>query len=117
MDTLQQKALLRLAHDLSRGDAKLVRAMKAAIAKPPTTTEDVGFYVSGNENAFENCFRKLCGLLEDREHVIGVEDKYCFDIFEQWTEAGQLERLPASLFKAIPLDDSFGDPSPENRVA
>lgn len=117
MDTLQQNALLRLARDLSRGDAKLIRAMKAAIANPPTTTEDVGFYVSGNENAFENCFRKLCGLLEDREHVIGVEDKYCFDIFEQWVEAEQLDHLPASLFKAIPLDDTFGDPSPENRAA
>jgi len=116
MDTLQQKALLRLAHDLSRGDAKVIRAMKAAIANPPSTTEEVGFYVSGNENEFENCFRKLCGLLEDREHVIGVEDKYCFDIFEQWTEAGQLERLPNSLFKAIPLDDTFGDSSPENRA-
>ena len=64
----------------------------------------------------KHCFRKLCGLLEDREHVIGVEDKYCFDIFEQWTEAGQLERLPNSLFKAIPLDDSFGDSSPEYRA-
>ena len=113
MDTLQQTALLRLAHDLSRGDQKVIHAMKAAIADPPHTTEDVGFYVSGSENAFENCFRKLCSLLEDREHAVGVEDKYCFDIFEQWLDAGLLERLPTALLKAIPLDETFGDAGPE----
>lgn len=113
MDTLQQRALLRLAHDLSDSDQKVIRAMRAAIADPPRTTEEVGFYVSGNENDFENCFRKLCSLLEDHEHATGVEDKYCFDIFEQWVEAGQLAELPAALRKAIPLDETFGDTGPE----
>ena len=113
MDALQQKALLRLAHDFSRSDQKVIRAVKAAIANPPHTTEEVGFYVSGDENDFENCFRKLCSLLEDHEHALGVEDKYCFDIFEQWVDAGVIEQLPAALFKAIPLDETFGDSGPE----
>jgi hypothetical protein len=110
MNTLQQKALLRLAHDLGRGEASVLAAMTVAIANPPRTTETVGFYVSGKENDFENCFRKLCGLIEETEYGSSVEDKYCTEIFEQWVGPGRLQQLPQALSKAIPGYDTSEDP-------
>lgn len=110
MDILQQKALLQLAHDLSRNDASVIATMKTAIANPPRTTEEVGYYVSGNENDFENCFRKLCGLLEETAYGSSVEDKYCTEIFEQWVGPGRLQQLPDVLSKAIPGYDTSDEP-------
>jgi hypothetical protein len=95
MDELQKNALIRMAHDLSRGDTRIVAAARAAVEKPPRTTEEVGFYVSGDENDLENCFRMICGLIEESHWGSSAEDKYCAEIFEQWVGEGRLEELPA----------------------
>lgn len=117
MNTLQQKALLRLAHDLGRGEASVLAAMTVAIANPPRTTETVGFYVSGSENDFENCFRKLCALLEETAFGSSVEDKYCLEIFEQWVRPGRLQQLPEVLPKVIPGYGTFDETDPDAACA
>jgi hypothetical protein len=108
MDAAQKTALLRIAHDLSRGDQTLIAAMEAAIANPPSTTETVGYYLSGRETVFENCFRKLASLLSDTPHASSAEDKYIFEIFDQWAE--RLEALPEAFTKAFWFLDAGSDP-------
>ena len=53
----QAEQLVELARDMSGNDEALVGRVKLATAKPPRTKEEVGYYLSGRENDFENCFR------------------------------------------------------------
>jgi hypothetical protein len=102
MTNLQKEALLRMARDLSRGDPLIIAAVQAAIENPPRTTEEVGFYVSGDESDFENCFRKLCGLLDDSPWGSSAEDKYVREIFAEWVGPGRLAALPEEVERAFP---------------
>ncbi len=113
MTPLEQTALLELMRDLGRGDETLLTKMEAAIAQPPRTTEEIGFYVSDDETDFANCFRKLCSLLDDSEYGTSVEDKYCTEIFEHWLESTMLDELPAAVHHAIPEDGYFGETDPD----
>ena len=116
MTDRQKQALLALATDLSRGDAGLIAKVKAALANPPRTTEEVGYYVTEDNSDFENCFRKTVSLLSDTPHAMSVEDKYVFDIVDQWTAPGRLAELPAELRDMFP--GCLGDePEAEDEAA
>ncbi len=106
MTDRQKQALLALATDLSRGDAGVIAAIKAALDNPPRTTEEVGYYVSQGNTTFENCFRKLVSLLSETPYAMSVEDKYVYEIFAHWTAPGRLEELPAAFRDLFP--DWFG---------
>jgi hypothetical protein len=98
----QASALAAVAAELSRGDKRVIAKMKAALADPPRTTEEVGFYVSGDENAFENCFRKLASLLVGKPYAMSAEDKYIHELFEHWTGRGRLKALPEAFHSMLP---------------
>lgn len=106
MTERQKQALLALATDLSRGDADVIAKVQAAIDNPPRTTEEVGYYVSEKNNAFENCFRKLVSLLSETPYAMSIEDKYVYEIFALWTAPGRLDELPAAFRDIFP--DWFG---------
>jgi len=80
----------------------VIAQMKAALENPPRTTEEVGYYVSGSNNPFENCFRKLASLLSKSPYAMTVEDKYVYELFEQWTAPGRLKKLPAAFREMLP---------------
>jgi len=116
MTDRQKQALLALATDLSRGDAGLIAKVNAALANPPRTTEEVGYYVTEDNSDFENCTRKTVSVLSETPHAMSVEDKYVFEIFEQWTAPGRLAELPAAFRDMLP--DWFGDePEAEDEEA
>jgi hypothetical protein len=97
----QASALIDFATDFSRGNADIVASVKAAIASPPRTTEEVGYYLSGKENDFENCFRRAVALLEP--YTMSAEDKYVYEIFSLWVgEDCLLKVAPPELVAAFP---------------
>jgi hypothetical protein len=97
----QADALIQVAADFSRGNTEIVGAMRAAIAKPPRTKEEVGHYLSGNENDFENCFRCMVSLL--RPFTTSAEDKYVYEIFDQWFGEERIVRhAPPELVRLFP---------------
>jgi len=97
----QAAALVALATDISDGDVDVVRQIQAAIRKPPRTTQEVGFYVSGKESDFELCFRHLVTLLDG--YTSSAEDNYVYEIFPQWFGPDRLlESPPAELVAAFP---------------
>ena len=53
----------------------------------------MGFYLSGAENDFELCFRKLASLLQEHTPLVSsAEDKNVYEIFGQRTEPGRLSK-------------------------
>lgn len=97
----QASALIDFATDFSRGNADLVASVKAALASPPRTTEEVGYYLSGKENDFENCFRRTVALLEP--YTTSAEDKYVYEIFSLWIGQDCLLKVaPPELAAAFP---------------
>ena len=117
MESLQKKALVEIAHDFSRGDAALIVQVEAAIRTPPRTTETVGYYLSGRETEFENCFRKLTSLLMQSPYASGAEDKESLWLFSQWIGPGRLTQFPSGYVDAIattPLDPSWHLPDADD---
>lgn len=116
MTDRQKKALLAVASDLSRGDAGVIAKVEAALANPPRTTEEVGYYVTEKNTPFENCFRKLVSLLAETPYAMSVEDKYVYEILALWTAPGRLDQLPAAFRDMFP--DWFGvEPEAEDEDA
>jgi hypothetical protein len=102
MNDAQKQALIELSKDFSRGDSRLVQQVETALAHPPRTTEEVGYYVSANNNVFENYFRKVASLLSSTPFATQAEDKYVYEIFDQWVAPGRLTALPQALKNAMP---------------
>ncbi len=107
MTPLQKNALIRLATDLSRGDKNVIQQIEKAIKTPPKTSKEVGYYLGGDENDFEICFRKMASLLSDSKFTTSAEDKYIYEIFSQWE--ARLGDMPNSIKEALPFifDESY----------
>ncbi|MEM9998282.1 MAG: hypothetical protein AAF809_11325 [Bacteroidota bacterium] len=103
---LPAAALLHAAADLSRGNDALLRAVEAALASPPRTTEEVGFYITQYNTDAENVFRFFVSQLMQGGYTMAAEDKYQHEIFEQWEE--QIA-LPEALKRLLPEVFSEGD--------
>lgn len=109
--TLRTFAAALLAALDAKEAPTILRALDAAVLSPPTTTEEVGFYVGRTHNAFENCFRFFVSRLSQTPHVMQAEDKMSLDIL------AELERfiaLPPSARALFPFSfdaDAFADDS------
>jgi hypothetical protein len=97
----QAAALIEMASDFSHGDAEVARRLRSALDKPPRTTREVGYYVSGKENDFEKCYRHLVSHLQP--YTSSAEDKYVHEIFDQWFgEDRILREAPPELVRVFP---------------
>ena len=102
--------LLELAADLSENDKATTAAMEKALAKPPRTTEEIGFYVGRRNNDFENCFRYMVTLISRLDGVLHyVEDKYAYQILEDFDDAVGLPDSVRAIFPKgrAPEQDEF----------
>jgi hypothetical protein len=107
----QAERIVQLARDVSGGDEELVGRVRLAMVTPPRTTEEVGWYLDGRENDFENCFRYTVSQLE--EYTTSAEDKYVYEIFEDWFGEGRpVPAPPPELVSLLP--ELFGAPTEDD---
>lgn len=102
MNERQKEVLLKLASDLSRHDEKIISQMKNCLDSPPRTSEQVGFYLSGKESDFENCFRFLIKLIMNTPYCCSCEDKYALEVADLWLSKNGLVELPEVFLKMAP---------------
>ena len=80
------EALLLFVSLVSGGNADVMAEMQSAIANPPTTPEEVGFYLSGDETEFELIFRKAVTELDNAGYLWAFEDKYINEMLDVWLQ-------------------------------
>lgn len=89
----QERLFLEFARDVSGSDPDVMRSVQALIATPPTTLEEIGFYGMQNAPAPERVIRGVIHQLGVAGHIIGVEDKYSYELADLLLEQ-ELAALP-----------------------
>ena len=92
------EALIQLANDLSGGDVALIERVRAAVADPPMTVEDVGFYGATLNPPDMNCFLFMITKLGNAGRILSSEDKYIIELIETFGKTIQLPQHIRSWF-------------------
>ncbi|AHE55274.1 hypothetical protein NX02_18025 [Sphingomonas sanxanigenens DSM 19645 = NX02] len=87
--------IIAFARDFSGDDAAIVAAAERYLAAPPTDEETIGFYSAGDWPPRHRAFLATVTLLDGKEKLTAVEDKYSYELFALWAEAGVID--PATL--------------------
>lgn len=88
--------IIAFASDFSGRDAAIVERVKEMAAHPPTDMETIGFYSGDEYPSRARLFLATVNLLDAKEKLYSVEDKYASEIFSIWQEKGviQEDELP-----------------------
>lgn len=91
-----ENPVVAFARDFSGNDAALVEKVNAFVANPPTKMEQIGFYGAEGYAPNTRLYLAAVNLLDLGGHLISVEDKYTYEIFQYWHQEGLLkaEALP-----------------------
>lgn len=76
----QAQLFLDFARDVSGNDPQVMSTARTLIETPPTTLETIGFYGLEDAPAPERTLRGIISLLDAQGHLIGIEDKYIFEM-------------------------------------
>lgn len=87
--------IITFARDFSDGDATIVAQAGRYLAAPPTDLETIGFYGAETHPPRHRAFLATVTLLDGKERLTAVEDKYSYELFALWAEAGVID--PATL--------------------
>ncbi|MBH1450063.1 hypothetical protein I5U30_18465 [Stenotrophomonas maltophilia] len=90
--------IIAFARDFSGNDAVIVAAAERYLATPPTDLETIGFYGADAYPPRHCAFLATVTLLDSKEKLTAVEDKYSYELFALWAETGALD--PATLSPA-----------------
>ena len=78
--------LLAWVDDMSRHDQAMLLRVKGALARPPKTPEEIGFYPSRDNTPIENCYRFAVSQLHRAGLLMAAEDKYSDGVFKQFAQ-------------------------------
>lgn len=113
---VQSDLFLSFARDVSGGDPDIMAQTQALIDKPPTTVKTIGFYGLEDAPAPERTLRGIISILDDRAFLLGVEDKYVYElpfVLEQlgWADGAQDPNLDVlgRLVDIFGADQTLGD--------
>lgn len=114
----QADLFLDFARDVSGNDPDIMAQAQSLIATPPTTRETIGFYGLEKAPAPERSLRGIISVLEDEGYLLGVEDKYIYElpfVLDQlgWAE-GQDDPDLDILTGLTAAYDAGRDPTPED---
>lgn len=91
MPPADHAAIVAFAKDFSGGDAALVERVRRMAADPPTDIETLGFYGAEDGPPANRLFLATVNLLDGAGKLSSAEDKYTFEIFALWQEAGVID--------------------------
>ncbi len=103
----QSQLFLNFARDVSEDDPKIMAAVEALIATPPTTREEIGFYGLESAPAPERSLRGILSLLENAGYIRGTEDKYIYEFSLVLIDEGLID--PTGHEVALDILGYFGD--------
>jgi len=83
--------LIAFARDFSGNDAAIVAAAERYLATPPTDPETIGFYSADIYPPRHRAFLAIVTLLDNKKMLTAVEDKYSYELFSLWVEAGVID--------------------------
>lgn len=87
--------IIAFARDFSGGDATIVAQAERYLATPPTDMATIGFYGAEQHPPRHRAFLATVTLLDGKEKLSAVEDKYSYELFALWAEAKVID--PAKL--------------------
>lgn len=90
--------IITFSRDFSGNDAAIVATAERYLATPPTDLETIGFYGSDVYPPRHRAFLATVTLLDSKGKLTAVEDKYSYELFALWAEAGVID--PATLSPA-----------------
>ncbi len=107
VDDAEAAALVALVDDLT-GDAELVAQVRDRTQNPPRTAQEIGFYPSPEDNAFERCFRFAVSRMDAGGWLMSCEDKYSYEILEPFGYHGELPETAAEFLSlAQEIEERF----------
>ncbi|MGF7146690.1 hypothetical protein FHS96_000299 [Sphingomonas zeicaulis] len=87
--------IIAFARDFSGNDAAIVATAERYLGSPPTDLETIGFYGAEAWPPRHRAFLATVNLLDGKEKLSAVEDKYSYELFALLAEAGVID--PAGL--------------------
>ena len=83
--------VIAFARDFSGNDPAIVNKVSVWSVLPPWTRETIGFYGAEDESARYRLYLATVTLLAEGGKILPIEDKYTYEIFFKWRDAGLID--------------------------